>query len=123
MVVKTQCKGHAFTGVEVGAGDVRRYFPRDVGVIELLLDHLLIQCGLAPEFWQGQTEIRDPRLSAWLESKNFHGQPGQEPIPLALIPSGKNCFRLQPISASRQPRTPPTQDPVDSAHQETAALP
>ena len=121
MVVKTQCKGHDFTGVEVGPGNVRRYFHRDVVVIELLLDHLLIQCGLAPEFWQGQTEIRDPRLSAWLESKNFHGQPGQEPIPLALIPSGKNCFRLEPISAHKQPRATPAQDPVDSARQETAA--
>ena len=111
MVVKTQCKGHAFTGVEVGTGNVRRYFPKDIGVIELHLDHLLIQCGLAPEFWQGQTEIRDPRLSAWLESKNFHGRPGQDPIPLALIPSGKNCFRLQPIFVNRQPRTKPTPDP------------
>ena len=101
MLVKTQCKGHAFIGVEVGATNVRRYFPRGIGVIELHLDHLLIQCGLAPDFWQGQTEIRDPRLCAWLEAKNFHGQPGCEPIPLALIPTGKNCFRLQPVRRNR----------------------
>ena len=71
MVVKTQCKGRKLTGVEVGAINVRRYFSRETREIELHLDHLLIQCGLNPDFWQGQTEIRDPRLCAWLESKNF----------------------------------------------------
>ena len=102
MVVKTRCKGREFTGVEVGAGNVRRYFPRESVVIELLLDHLLIQCGLAPDFWQGQTEIRDSRLCAWLESKNFNGRPGDAPIPLALIPSGKNCYRLEPLEANNK---------------------
>ena len=96
MVVKMHCKGRACTGVEVGAENVRLYFPKGADVIELHLDHLSIQCGLTPAFWEGQTEIRDPRLCAWLESKNFKGQPGEGPIPLALIPSGKNCFRLQP---------------------------
>ena len=102
MVVKTHCRGREFTGVEVGAVDVRRYFPQGTAVIELLLDHLLIQCGLAPDFWKGNTEIRDPRLCAWLQSKNFHGRPGDIPVPLALIPSGKNCFRLQPIAKNER---------------------
>ncbi len=115
MVVKTQCKGHAYTGVEVGASNVRRYFSRDINVIELHLDHLLIQCGLSPDFWLGQTEIRDPRLCAWLESKNFNGRPGDAPIPLAMIPSGKNCFRLQPIAANRGSRNRPTIVPIYSA--------
>jgi len=90
MVVKTRCKGREITGVEVGAVNVRRYFPKEAAEIELLLDHLQIQCGLTPDFWQGDTEIRDPRLRAWLESKNFNGRPGEAPLPLALIPSGKN---------------------------------
>lgn len=115
MVVKTHCEGREFTGVEVGAVDVRRYFPRDTAVIELLLDHLLIQCGLAPDFWKGHTEIRDPRLGAWLESKNFNGRPGEAPIPLALIPSGKNCFRLQPIATNRRLQFKPTFDAADAA--------
>ena len=68
-----------YTGVEVGADNVRRYFPKDIEVIELHLDHLSIQCDLAPDFWQGQTQIRDPRLCAWLESKNFNGRPGDAP--------------------------------------------
>jgi len=113
MVVKTQCKGREFTGVEVGADNVQRYFPKDTEAIELHLDHLLIQCGLAPAFWQGQTEIRDPRLCAWLESKNFHGRPGEAPIPLALIPSGKNSFRLRPISANVRPKYKPALVPIN----------
>ncbi|MGB7265967.1 MAG: hypothetical protein WBC92_10675 [Terracidiphilus sp.] len=117
MVVKTQCKGHSFTGVEVGAGNVRRYFPKEIEAIELHLDHLLIQCGLPPGFWHGQTEIRDSRLSAWLESKNFNGRPGEAPIPLALVPSGKNCFRLQPLSRNGRLRLRPTPEPISVAEQ------
>jgi hypothetical protein len=99
MVVRTQCKGREYTGVEVGAVDVRRYFPKQMHVIEIELDHLHIQCGLAPGFWNGHAEITDPRLSVWLESKNFKGKPGQEPVPLVLVPAGKNCFRLQTFEA------------------------
>lgn len=98
MVVKTQSKGRELVGLQVGATNVRRYFPKDTSVIELQLDHLQIQCGLGPDFWQGQAEIRDPRLAAWLQSKNFAGRPGQEPVPLALIPEGKASFRLKTIS-------------------------
>jgi hypothetical protein len=106
MVVKTHREGREFTGVEVGTGNVNRYFPKGSKVIELLLDHVQILCGLEPGFWHGHTEIRDPRLCAWLRSKNFHANPGEGPIPLALIPSGENCFRLQPIK--RHSLTPQT---------------
>jgi hypothetical protein len=99
MVVRTQCKGREFVGVEVGAGNVRRYFPRRMPVIEIEIDHLQIQCRLEPGFWNGHPEISDPRLRVWLESKNFKGKPGEEPVPLVLVPSGKNCFRLQTIEA------------------------
>jgi hypothetical protein len=105
MVVKTQCKGHAFTGVEVGAANVRRYFPKESDVIELHLDHLLILLNLPPGFWNGHPEICDPRLSVWLESKNFNGRPGEAPLPLALIPSGKNCFRLQAVACRARSQT------------------
>ena len=98
MVVKTQSRGRELVGLQVGVSNVRRYFPKDASQIELQLDHLQILCCLAPEFWDGRPEIRDPRLCAWLELKNFHGKAGDSPIPLAMIPSGKNCFRLQPIS-------------------------
>jgi len=109
MVVKTQNKGREVLGLQVGASNARRYFPKSTSVIELQLDHLRIQCGLRPEFWDGQPEIRDPRLCAWLELKNFHGKAGESPAPLAMIPAGPNSFRLQPISQrARQahPRPP-----------------
>jgi hypothetical protein len=99
MLVKIQNKGSSVTGLNVGATNVRRYFPKQMSAIELLLDHLQIECGLKPEFWQGEGEIHDPRLCAWLELKNSAGLPSQTPVPLAMIPAGKNCFRLQIVSA------------------------
>jgi hypothetical protein len=115
MVVRTQCRGREFTGVEVGANNVLRYFPRQIEVIEIQLDHLRIQCDLAPGFWNGQPQISDPRLSAWLEAKNFKGKPGERPVPLALIPSGKNCFRLQTLEAlaREHARTTAASAPLD----------
>jgi hypothetical protein len=102
MVVKTQSKGHGLTGLHVGATNVRRYFPKDASVIELQLDHLQIQCGLDPGFWQDQPEIHDPRLNLWLESKRAKGKSNESSILLAMIPQGKNAFRLQPVAAASQ---------------------
>jgi len=98
MVVKTQCKGHEVTGLRVGAYNARRYFPKHVAAIELQLDHLRIQCGLSPEFWRGQPEIHDRRLCAWLELKQFHGKSCRSSMPLAMIPSGENSYKLGPTS-------------------------
>lgn len=97
MVVKTRSKGRGQTGLHVGTTNVQRYFPRDVSVVELQLDHLQIQCDLRPQFWQDEPEIYDPRLCAWLESKNFHTRPDRTPVPLVMIPAGKNAFKLQPM--------------------------
>jgi len=101
MVVKTRCKGRTYTGVSVGDSDVRRYFPESTETIDLELDHLLIRCGLNPAFWNGHSEISDPRLCAWLESKNFSGRLGGGPIALALVPSGNNVFRLRTFKGHR----------------------
>lgn len=94
MVVKTQVKGSEVTGLHVGARNVRRYFPRGTRVIELQLDHLEIQCGLAPEFWLGQPEIRDARLCEWLHFKIT--RPTGKEVRLAMTPAGNNTFRLRP---------------------------
>jgi hypothetical protein len=102
MVVKTQSSGHGLTGLHVGSTNVRRYFPKDASVIELQLDHLRIQCGLDPNFWLDRPEIYDPRLNAWLESKHLKGRSNQPSKLLAMIPSGKNSYRLQPVSSSVQ---------------------
>jgi hypothetical protein len=117
IVVKTQSRGREVLGLQVGASNARRYFSKDMSVIELQLDHLQIQCGLGPEFWSGHPEIHDRRLCAWLEQKNFHGKVGDSPLPLALIPSGKNSFRLQPITTrpqSKMKRLPPS-PPLNAA--------
>lgn len=104
MVVKTQSKGLGVTGLHVGASNVRRYFPKSISSIELQLDHLQIECGLKPDFWQGEPEIFDPRLCAWLESRHMHSKPDRAPIPLAMIPEGKNSYRLQPVRQNGQAR-------------------
>jgi len=105
MVVKTHSKSRGVTGLHVGETNVRRYFQKHVPTIELQLDHLNIQCGLNPDFWQGQPEIFDPRLCAWLESKHMHSKPNRAPVPLAMIPAGRNSFRLQPVALHQHSKT------------------
>jgi len=100
MLVQTQSKGRGLMGLHVGDNNVRRYFSRELPVIELQLDHLEIQCGLDEKFWDGEADIFDPRLCAWLESKNYHESGRHTPVPLALIPSGPNSFRLRPLAKS-----------------------
>lgn len=107
MVVKTHSIGLGVTGLHVGPTNVRRYFPKNIAVVELQLDHLRIQCGLPPGFWRGQPEIHDPRLCAWLESKHMHNRPDRAPIPLAMIPEGENSFRLQTVSLKGNTRGKP----------------
>jgi hypothetical protein len=97
MVVKTQSRGRGVTGLHVGVSNVRRYFPKDISVIELQLDHLQIQCGLGPAFWKNEPEIYDPRLCAWLESKHFHTRPDRTPIPMTMTPSGNNSFKVEAV--------------------------
>jgi hypothetical protein len=99
MVVKIQSKGRGITGLNVGTSNVERYFPRGVQFVELQLDHLQIQCDLNPAFWQGEPEIFDPRLCAWLESKHWNASNGKPSVPLALVPAGKNAFRLRVATA------------------------
>ncbi len=94
MVVKAQYDGFRVSGLYVGVNNVRRYFSKRIPVVELELDHLQIQCGLTPGFWNGRPEIHDPRLCDWLESKHLHDKPCRTPVPLALIPSGKNSFKV-----------------------------
>jgi hypothetical protein len=95
MVVKTQFNGSEVTGLHVGVRNVRRYFPKAVHVVELQLDHLQIQCGLSPEFWQGEPQIHDPRLCEWLDFKVGHRTDGRKEVRLAMTPAGTNIFRLR----------------------------
>jgi hypothetical protein len=101
MLVTSQCNGNRVTGLYVGADNVRRYFPKRVSTIELQLDHLRIECGLAPHFWDSQPEIHDPRLCLWLESKHSQRKERRSPLSLAMTPSGEHSFTLGPAPQQR----------------------
>jgi len=98
MIVKAQYCGNHVAGLYVGSNNVRRYFSKRNRQVELELGHLRILCGLNPPFWQNKPAIEDPRLCVWLETKHPQQAPSQTEIPLALIPSGKNSFRLAEIA-------------------------
>jgi hypothetical protein len=99
MVVMSQCTGNKVTGLHVGASNVQRYFPKNVATIELQLDHLRIECGLAPRFWDGEPEIHDPRLCLWLESKQSQRKESRSPMPLAMIQLDEHSFTLGPVGS------------------------
>jgi hypothetical protein len=122
MVVTSKCIGHRVTGLYVGSSNVRRYFSRRATQIELKLDHLLIECGLSPDFWRDDPEIYDPRLCLWLESKqrkhNGHAQ-----FDMALIPSGKNSFILDPaIEEPPEPIFDPIFDDMSAEHEQMLSV-
>jgi len=102
MLVSLQCNGNRVTGLYIGADNVRRYFPKRVSRIELRLDHLRIECGLGPHFWNGRPEIHDPRLCLWLESKQAKRTERRTPMPLAMTPSGDHSFTLGPVTRDEQ---------------------
>ena len=102
MVVTSQCNGRRVTGLYVGASNVRRYFPKHVSAIELQLDHLRIECGLPPHFWNDTPEIHDPRLCLWLESKQFKEKDSRTPMPLVMTRLGDHSFTLGPVEHAGQ---------------------
>ena len=122
MVVRTQSRGLAVIGLYVGVNNVRRYFPKHISVIELHLDHLQIQCSLPPDFWQGQPVIHDSRLCAWLEAKNFRGNPDRTPLHMTMIPAGENSFRLQTLNLRAQSRIKQVPAPAAKAPQPEPTL-
>lgn len=105
MMVKALCAGREVAGLHVGVCNARRYFRKDIAAIELQLDHLRIECGLAPDFWRGRPEIRDPRLILWLKSKSFMARPQGTSRSIAMIPSGENSYKLEAATRSGKLRT------------------
>jgi hypothetical protein len=104
MMVEAQSKGRGLCGLHVGAENVQRYFPQDVSTIELQLGHLKIQCELKPDFWQGDPEIHDRRLCAWLESKHMHDNRTRRSVRLELVPVGENTYQIVPASTDMSVR-------------------
>jgi hypothetical protein len=115
MVVTSQCSGRRVTGLYVGKRNVRRYFPKRVSTIELRLDHLRIECGLNPDFWEGNPEIQDPRLCLWLESKHFQRKEFRSPMPLVMMPAGEHSFTLGPMLHCNTPKVRPSPTAHDGA--------
>lgn len=99
MLVKAQYKGHVVTALSVGQRNARRYFARSASSVEFELDHLRITCGLPPQFWDGEAQISDQRLCAWLESKRHPRRSSRGSAVLAMTPCGKNSFKLTVIPA------------------------
>lgn len=97
MYVKTHAREDGTTGLLVGAANARRFFAEGTAAIEIELGSLQIQCDLGPQFWRDEPVIHDPRLNAWLESRNLHGRPWREPVPMTLVPNGERRYRLQPV--------------------------
>jgi hypothetical protein len=104
MVVTTHESGREVLGLRVGAANVRRYFPKGMGTVELLLGDLRIECKLPPDFWNGQPEIRDPRLGAWLKFKVSRTHSNRKPATLAMVQAGTNAFLLRPVAFIPTPK-------------------
>jgi len=96
MLLQARCKGHAVTGLRIDHSNAQPFPKRDMPAIELHLDHLLIECGLPTGFWEGEAEICDWRLCAWLESKKHRGIFSRS-VTVAMTPSGENAFRMVPV--------------------------
>jgi len=98
-------------GLHIGLDNAQQYFPRDLELVELELDHLRIVCSLPPSFWQDLPEIHDQRLSSWLESKRNSGKLATQDAPVAMIPCGEFAFRFQMLTKDETDRAltgPPT---------------
>ena len=110
MVVHTQARNCGLVGLQISNEQAREFFPPETTHIEIQLDDLRILCPLPPSFWQDRPEIRDFRLSAWLESKRTSGKLARGAAELALVPTGTGTFRLLPIppEAALEPRLPIT---------------
>lgn len=97
MVVRTECKGHRVTGLYIGARNVRRNFRKKAVAIEFELGHLRIGCELGPGFWRDQPRICDARLCEWLEFKLYRERRYKTPLPLVLVQSGRNAYKIRPL--------------------------
>lgn len=97
MVIRTECKGGKVTGIYIGARNARRNFPKGAAAVEFELGHLRIGCELTPGFWRDQPRICDSRLCDWLEFKLYRERKRVTPLPLALVQSGRNAYKLRPV--------------------------
>jgi len=101
MVVRIKERFTGGIGLNVGSADAHQYFPQDGLMIELEIDHLRIVCRLDASFWLDHPEIRDFRLSSWLDSKRSSGKLIDNPGAVAMMPAGENTYRLIPMDRKK----------------------
>ena len=109
MVVHTQARNCGLVGLQISDEQAREFFPPEIHSVEIQLDDLRILCPLPPSFWRDRPEIRDFRLSAWLEAKRTSGKLACGAAELSLIPTGAGSFQLLPTPAT------PLQEPHPTA--------
>lgn len=97
MVVRTECKANKVTGIYIGARNARLNFPKQAAAIEFELGHLRIGCELGPGFWRDQPRICDSRLCEWLQFKLYRERKRTIPLPVVLVQSGRNAFKIRPL--------------------------
>lgn len=97
-MVRTECTRRKVTGIYIGSSNVRRNFPKRTAAIEFELGHLRIGCKLEEEFWRDQPCIRDARLCEWLEFKLYRERKYMTPLPLVLVQSGRNAYKVRQVN-------------------------
>ena len=98
MVVRTECKANRVTGIYIGARNARRNVRKQAAAIEFELGHLRIGCELGPGlFWRDQPRICDSRLCEWLQFKFYRERRRMTPLPVVLLQSGRNAFKIRPL--------------------------
>ena len=60
--------------------------------------HLRIGCKLEEAFWRDQPRIRDSRLCEWLEFKLYRDRKYKTPLPLVLVQSGRNAYKVRQVN-------------------------
>ncbi len=104
---KRNARGATCTGVEVGATTFAAIFPRDSQVIELATRSSADPAAASVPI-SGRATRRFP-IRACAHGSNrrtLTGRPGEAPIPLALIPSGKNASASASSATSCAPMRP-----------------
>lgn len=72
-------------------------FRKETAAIEFELGHLRIGCELSPGFWRDQPRICDLRLCEWLQFKIYRERRYMTPLPLVLVHSGRNAFKVRTL--------------------------
>jgi len=92
-MVVTGWKGGSY-GIRVGRRNVRKHFPPDWEIIEVVIDGQPHIFSLTPTFWTTCPEFRGAVIEKWLKKKGLAPWPPGKPPDLRLLTLGGNRFRL-----------------------------